>query len=96
MAVAAGHPRRPRMFVCLAGALWWRFPQHQIAVAPSVVVAGFLPSLDSFGRRFLAYADPDASEPQRALMPPSACTRFRLLWGASVLTVTGFGARAIR
>jgi peptide/nickel transport system permease protein len=48
--------------------MWWRFRKHRLAVASSVVVIGFY--LVVLGADFLAYADPNASEAQRSLMPP--------------------------
>jgi len=48
--------------------IWWRFRKHKVAVASAFVVIGFylvVPFAD-----FLAYADPNASEAQRSLMPP--------------------------
>ena len=48
--------------------IWWRFRKHKLAVASALVVAGFY--LVVLGADFLAYADPDASEAQRSLMPP--------------------------
>jgi peptide/nickel transport system permease protein len=48
--------------------MWWRFRKHKLAVASAVVVAGFYAVV--LGADFLAYADPDASEAQRSLMPP--------------------------
>jgi peptide/nickel transport system permease protein len=48
--------------------MWWRFRKHKIAVASGLVVIGFY--LVVLGADFLAYADPNASEAQRGLMPP--------------------------
>jgi peptide/nickel transport system permease protein len=48
--------------------MWWRFRKHKIAVASGFIVLGFY--LMVVGADFLAYADPDASEAQRSLMPP--------------------------
>jgi peptide/nickel transport system permease protein len=48
--------------------MWWRFRKHKIALASGVIVLGFY--LVVVGADFLAYADPDASEAQRSLMPP--------------------------
>jgi peptide/nickel transport system permease protein len=48
--------------------MWWRFRKHRVAVASGVVVIGFY--LAVLGADFLAYADPNASEAQRSLMPP--------------------------
>jgi peptide/nickel transport system permease protein len=48
--------------------MWWRFRKHRIAVASGLVVIGFY--LVVLGADFLAYADPNASEAQRSLMPP--------------------------
>ena len=47
---------------------WWRFQRHRVAVASGIVVLGFY--LVVLGADFLAYADPNASEAQRSLMPP--------------------------
>ena len=47
---------------------WWRFQRHRVAVASGIVVIGFY--LVVLGADFLAYADPNASEAQRSLMPP--------------------------
>ncbi|MGH7425254.1 MAG: ABC transporter permease, partial [Candidatus Methylomirabilales bacterium] len=48
--------------------MWWRFRKHRVAVASGLVVIGFY--LVVVGADFLAYADPNASEAQRSLMPP--------------------------
>ena len=48
--------------------MWWRFRRHKVAVASGAVVIGFY--LIVLGADFLAYADPNASEAQRSLMPP--------------------------
>jgi len=50
--------------------MWWRFRKHRLAVASAGVVLGFY--LVVLGADFLAYADPNASEAQRSLMPPQA------------------------
>ena len=61
--------REQRIFVASQWQLmWWRFRKHKIAVASALVVAGFY--MVVLGADFLAYADPDASEAQRSLMPP--------------------------
>ena len=61
--------REQRIFVASQWQLmWWRFRKHKVAVASAVVVLGFY--LIVAGADFLAYADPDASEAQRSLMPP--------------------------
>lgn len=58
-----------RLFVASQWQLmWWRFRRHRVAMASGVVVIGFY--LVVLGADFLAYADPDASEAQRSLMPP--------------------------
>lgn len=49
---------------------WWRFRRHRVAVASGIVVIGFY--LVVLGADFLAYADPNASEAQRSLMPPQS------------------------
>lgn len=48
--------------------MWWRFRRHRLAVAGLIVVAGFY--LVVLLADFLAYADPNASEAYRSLMPP--------------------------
>jgi len=48
--------------------MWWRFRKHRVAVVSGLVVIGFY--LVALFADFLAYADPDASEAQRSLMPP--------------------------
>jgi peptide/nickel transport system permease protein len=48
--------------------MWWRFRRHKIAVASGLVVIAFYAAV--LGADFLAYADPNASEAQRSLMPP--------------------------
>ena len=48
--------------------MWWRFRKHKVALASAVVVLGFY--MVVLGADFLAYADPDASEAHRSLMPP--------------------------
>ena len=53
--------------------MWWRFRKHKVAVASAFVVIGFY--LVVLGADFLAYADPNASEAQRSLMPPQ-----RIYW----------------
>jgi peptide/nickel transport system permease protein len=61
--------REQRVFVASQWQLmWWRFRKHKVAVASGLVVVGFY--LVVLGADFLAYADPDASEAQRSLMPP--------------------------
>jgi peptide/nickel transport system permease protein len=58
-----------RIFVASQWQLtWWRFRKHRVAVASGLVVMGFY--LVVLGADFLAYADPNASEAQRSLMPP--------------------------
>src|SRR3989475_12235962 len=46
----------------------WRFQKHRVAGVSGIVVGGFY--LVVLGADFLAYADPNASEAQRSLMPP--------------------------
>ncbi len=66
-AVAAADEQR--IFVASQWQLtWWRFCKHRVAVASGLVVMGFY--LIVLGADFLAYADPNASEAQRSLMPP--------------------------
>ena len=48
--------------------MWWRFRKHKVAVVSGLAVIGFY--LVVLGADFLAYADPNASEAQRSLMPP--------------------------
>jgi peptide/nickel transport system permease protein len=69
MATLALERDESRVFVASQWQLmWWRFRKHRLAVASAVVVVGFY--LAVLGADFLAYADPDASEAQRSLMPP--------------------------
>ncbi|HEY2992513.1 MAG TPA: ABC transporter permease [Methylomirabilota bacterium] len=69
VAVAAGTVDNQRIFVASQWQLmWWRFRKHKVAVASGVVILGFYAVV--LGADFLAYADPDASEAQRSLMPP--------------------------
>jgi peptide/nickel transport system permease protein len=53
--------------------MWWRFRKHKVAVVSGLVVIQFY--LVVLGADFLAYADPNASEAQRGLMPPQ-----RIYW----------------
>jgi peptide/nickel transport system permease protein len=65
----AADEQAQRIFVASQWQLmWWRFRKHKVAVASVVIVAGFY--LAVLGADFLAYADPNASEAQRSLMPP--------------------------
>src|SRR3989475_10242687 len=48
----------------------WRFQKHRVAGVSGIVVGGFY--LVVLGADFLAYADPNASEAQRSLMPPQS------------------------
>jgi peptide/nickel transport system permease protein len=65
----AGAVSEQRIFVASQWQLmWWRFRKHKIAVVSAFVVMGFY--LIVVGADFLAYADPNASEAQRSLMPP--------------------------
>jgi peptide/nickel transport system permease protein len=58
-----------RVFVATQWQLmWWRFRKHKVAVVSGLAVIGFY--LVVLGADFLAYADPNASEAQRSLMPP--------------------------
>jgi peptide/nickel transport system permease protein len=60
---------KQRIFVASQWQLmWWRFRKHKVAVASALVVIGFYVVV--VGADFLAYADPNASEAQRSLMPP--------------------------
>jgi len=54
--------------------VWWRFRRHRLAMAGAVVV-GALYFFALFAD-FFAYADPEASEAQRASMPPQAVSLF--------------------
>ena len=54
--------------------MWWRFRKHKVAVASGGVVIAFY--LVVLGADFLAYADPNASEAQRSLMPPQGVRLF--------------------
>ena len=66
---AMADTREQRIFVASQWQLmWWRFRKHKVAVASAVVVASFY--LIVLGADFLAYADPNASEAHRSLMPP--------------------------
>ena len=66
-AVAASDEQR--VFVASQWQLmWWRFRKHKVAVVSALVVIGFYAVV--LGADFLAYADPNASEAQRSLMPP--------------------------
>jgi peptide/nickel transport system permease protein len=47
---------------------WWRFRKHRLAMIGTVVVILFY--LSVIGADFLAYADPEASQAQRSLVPP--------------------------
>jgi peptide/nickel transport system permease protein len=70
----AADARAQRIFVASQWQLmWWRFRKHKLAVGSGVVVLGFY--LVVLGADFLAYADPNASEAQRSLMPPQ-----RIYW----------------
>lgn len=65
----AADANKQRIFVASQWQLmWWRFRKHKVAVASACVVIGFY--LVVVGADFLAYADPNASEAQRSLMPP--------------------------
>ncbi len=65
----ADRATKQRIFVASQWQLmWWRFRKHRVAVASAIIVGGFY--LVVLGADFLAYSDPDASEAQRALMPP--------------------------
>ena len=67
--VAVPDVREQRIFVASQWQLmWWRFRKHKLAVVSGLVVIGFY--MVVLGADFLAYADPDASEAQRSLMPP--------------------------
>jgi peptide/nickel transport system permease protein len=69
MAVATATLDSQRIFVASQWQLmWWRFRKHKLAVASALVIAAFYAVV--LGADFLAYADPDASEAQRSLMPP--------------------------
>jgi peptide/nickel transport system permease protein len=62
-------PADERIFVASQWQLmWWRFRKHKLAMMSGVIVIGFY--LAALGADFLAYADPNASEAQRSLMPP--------------------------
>jgi peptide/nickel transport system permease protein len=71
MATVALPVEEQRVFVATQWQLmWWRFRRHRVAVASAFVVAGFY--LIVLGADFIAYADPNASEAQRSLMPPQS------------------------
>jgi peptide/nickel transport system permease protein len=78
-----------RLFVASQWQLmWWRFRKHRVAVASGAVVIGFY--LVVLGADFLAYADPDASEARRSLMPPQPIHWFDGgRWSPHVYAVTG-------
>jgi len=60
---------KQRIFVASQWQLtWWRFRKHKAAVASACVIVVFY--LVVVAADFLAYADPNASEAQRSLMPP--------------------------
>jgi peptide/nickel transport system permease protein len=48
--------------------MWWRFRKHRLAMLGALVVLLFYGVVAFAG--FLAYADPEASEAQRGLLPP--------------------------
>jgi peptide/nickel transport system permease protein len=69
MATLVLEAKEQRIFVASQWQLmWWRFRKHRVAVASAFIVVGFY--LVVLGADFLAYADPNASEAQRSLMPP--------------------------
>jgi len=85
---------KQRIFVASQWQLmWWRFRKHKLAVASELVVIGFY--LVVVGADFLAYADPNASEAQRSLMPPQ---RVHLLdgWRFSPYVYAVKGARDLQ
>jgi peptide/nickel transport system permease protein len=70
-ALAAGRPKAAEEHTFVASQwqlMWWRFRRHKLAMVSGVVIIGFY--LLTLGADFLAYADPNASEAQRSLMPP--------------------------
>jgi len=67
--VGAVDPNKQRIFVASQWQLtWWRFRKHKVAVGSACVIVAFY--LVVVAADFLAYADPNASEAQRSLMPP--------------------------
>jgi peptide/nickel transport system permease protein len=69
MATLVLEAKEQRIFVASQWQLmWWRFRKHKVAVASGLVVLGLYAVV--LGADFLAYADPNASEAQRSLMPP--------------------------
>ncbi len=48
--------------------MWWRFRKHRLAVIATVVIIVFYAI--ALGADFLSYADPEATEAYRALIPP--------------------------
>jgi peptide/nickel transport system permease protein len=48
--------------------MWWRFRKHKVAMVSAVIIILFY--LVALGADFMAYADRDASEAQRTLLPP--------------------------
>lgn len=68
---ASGAAEEQRIFVASQWQLmWWRFRKHRIAVASAGIVIAFYSIV--LLADFLAYADPNASEAQRSLMPPQS------------------------
>jgi peptide/nickel transport system permease protein len=70
-APVAGRPKTAEEHIFVASQwqlMWWRFRKHKLAMVSGVVIIGFY--LLTLGADFLAYADPNASEAQRSLMPP--------------------------
>ena len=91
---ARSPPAEQRIFVASQWQLmWWRFRKHKVAVASALVVIGFY--LIVLGADFLAYADPNASEAQRSLMPPQRVYWFDG-WRLQPSRVRGRRARATR
>jgi peptide/nickel transport system permease protein len=71
----AAVPEQQRIYVASQWQLmWWRFRKHRVAMVSGVVVIGFY--LVVLFADFLAYADPNASEAQRSLMPPQTLHLF--------------------
>jgi len=69
--VGAVDPNKQRIFVASQWQLtWWRFRKHKVAVGSACVIVAFY--LVVVAADFLAYADPNASEAQRSLMPPQS------------------------
>jgi peptide/nickel transport system permease protein len=54
--------------------MWWRFRKHKLAMIGGVIIIGFY--LVVLLADFIAYAEPDASQAQRSLIPPQSIQWF--------------------